>query len=247
VEIILNQPLQQDSLIQEAELPKANPGIFGKIPAHGDFVDRNLRRSFINTWDDWLQRCVACSQEQLGSEWLDIYLTSPIWRFVASTGAIDNTPWAGILVPSVDSVGRYFPLTIAQPISTDVNLFDFQATNDDWFTKLEEIAVSSLQNYLNADSLADELTAPNELINIPSQSRGSRSLVNGIVSTTNTNIKSAYAQLLHQVMTPQAESYSLWWTQGSQRMPPSLLHVKGLPQAQQYAAFLDGQWNLWST
>lgn len=56
-------------------------GLFGKIPAHGDFVERNLQRSFSLQWDDWLQRGMASSREQLGSHWLDAYLTSPIWRF----------------------------------------------------------------------------------------------------------------------------------------------------------------------
>jgi type VI secretion system protein ImpM len=64
-------------------------GLFGKLPAHGDFIYRNLPSNFINAWDAWLQGFVGSSQEQIGESWLDVYLTSPIWRFVLSDGVID--------------------------------------------------------------------------------------------------------------------------------------------------------------
>jgi len=51
---------------------------------------------------------VASSKEQMGDEWLDTYLTSPIWRFVLSSGVIDTQHWAGIMLPSVDQVGLSF-------------------------------------------------------------------------------------------------------------------------------------------
>ena len=32
----------------------ARTGLFGKLPAHGDFVRRHLPRSFVTPWDEWL-------------------------------------------------------------------------------------------------------------------------------------------------------------------------------------------------
>jgi len=84
-------------------------GLYGKLPAYGDFIFRNLNSSFITPWDEWLQHFISGTQEQIGEGWLDIYLTSPIWRFVLSPGVIDNKMWAGLMMPSVDRVGRYFP------------------------------------------------------------------------------------------------------------------------------------------
>lgn len=225
-------------------MPQQHPGLFGKIPGHGDFIDRNLQRSFISIWDDWLQRCVACSQEQLSSAWLDIYLTSPIWRFALSPGAIDNHCWVGILVPSVDSVGRYFPLTIAQPIYNEVNLFDFHVKNDLWFSRLEEAALSSLQNYLDADTLAQSIQLPENLMVACPAVKPTVSLRSGY-SITSASTAAAYPQLLHQLIASQNESYSLWWNNGSERMKPALLQVKGLPEAKHYAALLDGNWPHW--
>ena len=51
-------------------------GFFGKLPAHGDFVERNLPSAAITGWDEWLQQAVAISREQLGESWLDTYLGS---------------------------------------------------------------------------------------------------------------------------------------------------------------------------
>ena len=52
-------------------------GFYGKLPAHGDFIERGFSGAGIRGWDDWLQRALAISREQLGERWLDIYLTSP--------------------------------------------------------------------------------------------------------------------------------------------------------------------------
>ena len=56
-------------------------GFFGKLPSHGDFVRRRVADDFVAGWDAWLQSCLAQSRETLGDEWLDTYLTSPVWRF----------------------------------------------------------------------------------------------------------------------------------------------------------------------
>lgn len=94
----------------------ARPGFYGKLPALGDFVSRRLPRQFIEPWDQWLQSAIAASREQLGSDWLDVYLTSPIWRFGLGAGVCGTGAWAGVLMPSVDKVGRYYPLTLAVPV-----------------------------------------------------------------------------------------------------------------------------------
>ena len=95
-------------------------GFFGKIPGHGDFIDRGLSAGFKETWDNWLQHGLASSKAVIGENWLDTYLTSPVWRFVLCTGVCGSDPWAGIIIPSVDRVGRYFPLTIATSLPSDI-------------------------------------------------------------------------------------------------------------------------------
>ncbi|TQV66910.1 type VI secretion system-associated protein TagF [Exilibacterium tricleocarpae] len=224
-------------------------GLYGKVPAHGDFIDRGLPGSFINVWDDWLQRSVASSREVLGESWLDYYLTSPIWRFVLAPGAVDNGTRAGVLLPSVDSVGRYFPLTIAAAVDNKVNTFSFLAEQEDWFSQLENAALAALQESLPVDELMQRLAGLPMPAHSASQTlHKSDSLVTGtaVVATGEPALPAGcYNQLLQQFTQARLSSYSLWWCNGSDHMQPTLLLAPGLPNAQGYTALLDGQWQQW--
>lgn len=101
----------------ERSAPVPGVGWFGKLPSVGDFVTRRLPPSFVKPWDLWLQTGMSESRRRLGERWVDVYLTFPVWRFLLPTGTLDATAWAGVLMPSVDRVGRYFPLTLATPLN----------------------------------------------------------------------------------------------------------------------------------
>jgi type VI secretion system protein ImpM len=91
----------------------ADAGLFGKLPARGDFVQLGLPGSFVRPWDAWLQQAMAGSQERLGDAWLPAFLEAPVWRFVLPGGMCGAGAVLGLLMPSVDRVGRYYPLTLA--------------------------------------------------------------------------------------------------------------------------------------
>lgn len=95
----------------------ALPGYFGKVVTHGDFVQRRLPLDFVGAWDRWLQNGLCHSRVALGTAWLEIYLNSPVWRFATAAGVCGVHAMAGVLVPSVDRVGRYFPWTLAAPVA----------------------------------------------------------------------------------------------------------------------------------
>ena len=90
---------------------------FGKLPFLGDFASRRLPESFIRPWDEWLQPGLAAARDATGERWLDLYLTFPVWRFVMPAGLLGDANWIGVLLPSVDRVGRCFPLTICEPLA----------------------------------------------------------------------------------------------------------------------------------
>ena len=91
-------------------------GWFGKIPAAGDFINRRLPNDFLQPWDEWLQSGIARGRSVLEARWDEVYLTFPVWRFLLPAGTGSQGHWAGVLMPSVDRVGRHFPLTVAAPI-----------------------------------------------------------------------------------------------------------------------------------
>lgn len=132
-------------------------GFFGKLLSHGDFVSRRLPADWIDHWDHWLQQGMSCSRQQLGAEWTDYYLVAPICRFLLGCGSVDQHAWAGIWMPSVDRVGRYYPLTLAAPISGTANLGMSYFANLDWFLRLEALALSSLAGYFEFADFDNEL------------------------------------------------------------------------------------------
>ncbi|HZU90298.1 MAG TPA: type VI secretion system-associated protein TagF, partial [Stellaceae bacterium] len=94
-------------------LAEAAIGFHGKIPARGDFVQTGLPRSFIAPWDAWMQRMLTASRAALGEGWAAAWREAAVWRFVLSPGICGPKPVLGLFLPSVDRVGRYYPLTLA--------------------------------------------------------------------------------------------------------------------------------------
>lgn len=226
-------------------------GIFGKLPAHGDFIQRNLPAGFINVWDEWLQHFISGTREQLGENWLEIYLTSPIWRFTLSAGVIDKNSWAGIMLPSVDRVGRYYPFTTVTKLEQGINTFEFMQLEKNWFAELESLALNALDGEIQIDDLIDMLGK----INTNYQGDYTR---NGVVTESDAfqfdmefeeqSISTVYPLLLDTIMRQSMNSYSVWQTNGSEYINPCVFCSQGLPDVQQMPAMLNGKWqeNNWS-
>lgn len=224
-------------------------GLFGKLPAHGDFIHRNLPSTFINVWDEWLQHFISGSREQMGQEWLDIYLTSPIWRFVLSEGVVDQHAWAGILIPSVDKVGRYFPFSVVRKLPDQTNPLEFLSIQNDWFENVEEVVLQALQGEFEVDDLMTQINALQ--LNQNFEYRRAAYLnekPTAVVNKVNDaqSPASAYANLLDAFLLHSIASYSFWSTQGSEHVTPCAFTSQGLPPVNGISAMLDGQWEQWN-
>ncbi|MCF6261172.1 MAG: type VI secretion system-associated protein TagF [Gammaproteobacteria bacterium] len=223
-------------------------GIYGKLPMHGDFVHRNLPATFLKTWDEWLQLYVASSKEQMGDEWLDTYLTSPIWRFVLSAGVIDKQHWAGIMLPSVDQVGRYYPFSIVMPLKPELNPLEFISFHTHWFESIEELALQALEEQFSVDQLIDEVNNINVDFTLSYLKTGHQVDGHSIqmdIEFDEQSPASVYSCFLDSIMLKTMTSYSVWATRGSEKINPCVISVKNLPAANQLSAMLDGQWAHW--
>lgn len=224
-------------------------GLFGKLPAHGDFIYRDLPTRFINVWDNWLQGFVGSTQEQMGESWLDIYMTSPIWRFAFSAGVVDENCWAGILLPSVDRVGRYFPFTVATKLPANLNPAEFMSTRPNWFQAMEDSALRALDGQLQIDDLVEELNDSQPMTKTPYQrgeqlNRSSHFVVK--IPNSDQPVSTVIPFMLDACLVDALQSYSLWSTSGSERMNACMFTAKGLPPLSGIAAMMDGQWNHWN-
>ena len=225
-----------------------SPGLYGKLPAHGDFVQRNLPSAFVQEWDQWLQHLVAGAREKIGESWLDIYLTSPIWRFVLSHGVIDGNHWAGIVLPSVDQVGRYFPFSIVMQVGQQHQPAGFLAQQSVWFSAIEDLALRALEGELSLDELVEALEQSGEVLDSAYQLASDVPDSNDIqldMEFEEQSVMSAYPALLDALLARQLNSYSVWSTDGSERVAPCVFSVQGLPSVSKLPAMLDGQWQYW--
>jgi len=227
------------------------PGFYGKIPSLGDFVSRRLPRSFIDPWETWLQEAIANSREQLGARWLDNYLISPLWRFALSPGICGSNGWMGILMPSVDRVGRYYPLTLVTPLSPSDNIFLLMEQSDEWYARMESLALYSLDDGFDIEELERQLrslSAPGNTHAVDSDD-GMQDVIGSTLNNawhanldTQSSLRSFYPMLLPHVLKRLLFAYSIWWTHGSERVAPSLLLCQGLPPINGSVALIDGQW-----
>lgn len=223
---------------------KSRPGFHGKLPSRGDFLTRGLPRTFVDPWDGWLQKGIAASRETMGSEWLAIYLESPVWRFVLSAGVCGPAAVAGIFLPSVDKVGRYFPFTVAQMLAQAVPLLSVLEWSE-WFSQIEAHALAALDDDgLDPDALHSALAsaeAPD------SEARAPRPPADGSVAAISIADASRPADgiqaLSHELLCRRFSTPALWWSNGSDLCPPLLLVSDGLSDLGSYEAFLNGRVN----
>ncbi len=136
-------------------------GWHGKLPTVGDFATRRLDGNFVSAWDDWLSAGLARLRAGDPQHWLEAYLASPTWRFVLTPGflpaPLHGASWTGVVMPSVDRVGRYYPLTLAAPLQAVPAGADGQGMLWSWLQCLEDAAVDALQEDWSIDALEAEL------------------------------------------------------------------------------------------
>lgn len=228
-------------------LERPAAGFFGKLPSRGDFIGRHLPKSFTGPWDGWLQTAIAHSRDQLGENWREYYCTSPVWRFALGPGLCGSAAYAGIMMPSMDRVGRYYPLTIAAMLAQDWPLFALPTSGEAWFRQAEGLALAALErDELDLDHFSQQISA----LGAPS--------ADALPATSPASGDAWYCPLPHALepawISPFLASdllrrgfsrHSLWWADGSDCIARCLLVCKDLPPADGFAALLAGNWQQW--
>ena len=230
-------------------------GVFGKLPSHGDFLRRRASDAFVDAWDGWLRECLAASREALGERWLDVYLTSPAWRFFLAAGTCGPAPVIGLMVPSVDRVGRYFPFTLVANLPPTVNPIAASTSASAFFDRAEQLMIETLgledidferfdERVVELGEALDPVALPPRVVLDPAAAAmlgdGAQSWQIPIGSAA--ELGPVFDQLLAQRLSSIYDPLVLWWTEGSSDVEPSCLIAKGLPAPSTFVAFLDGSW-----
>jgi type VI secretion system protein ImpM len=118
-------------------------GFDGKLPSRGDFVERGLPQSFLSPWRSWMDAALLASRAALGDAWLPLWLEAPVWHFALPGGLCGPDSVLGLWFPSVDTVDRHYPLTVAA-----VFVGQMQAPGGQsglaWLDAVQELALDAL-------------------------------------------------------------------------------------------------------
>ncbi len=216
------------------------PGWFGKLPSHGDFLVRRLPPVVRLRFDDWLQRGLLQSRADLGDAWLPAWLAGPLWRFAVAPGVCGAQAWMGVMMPSHDRVGRCFPLLLMAAAGTAPLLADCLSVHEDWFVRLEDLALSTLEEGFSLETLDTALMA---LGGAPVTGHAARACSAPVPAPTAGAWETmAAGQLPALARVGIGAGQSAWWTTGAHNVAPCLAILPGLPGPRQFAALLDGRW-----
>ncbi len=231
---------------QDARMTPASaadtPGWYGKLATLGDFAQRRLPSELVRRCDEWLSHAMQASRQQLGERWLGVYLTAPVLRFAWAPGVVDAAWWFGVLMPSCDNVGRYFPLMVvqrrAQPPQDGVTL----AHLDAWYAHIAHAATQTLGDGATLARFEQALAeAPPWPAAHPDGMRMPAPIAGGTHHALD-----APASLVHglqalaaQCLQARFEGCSVWWRHDEATHMPSARVVTGLPDPALFAHMLQ--------
>jgi type VI secretion system protein ImpM len=226
----------------------AAPGWYGKLSTLGDFAGRRLPPAVQQTLDHWLSEVLAGSRAQLGEDWLQRYLDSPLQRFVLGPEVIGAGWWFGTLMPSCDNVGRYFPLVVLQARAAPPTDRPGLEHLDRWWQGAGEASLETLADEVDVERFDRALaglppwpdapaahaahaatgwppawpSAPTDALHLPAACAPA-DLVQGLAV-------GEWTRRLH--------AHSLWWSWRPQGGASTCRLVPGLPSADVFAAML---------
>lgn len=232
----------------------ARVGCFGKMRSCGDFVSRHVPHTIQERFDQWLEEGLTETRERLNQQWLDYYLTSPIWRFLIKD-SISDAVLFGSMMPSMDKVGRYYPLVIINSLENGAFLSMAKCE------AIEELMLDTLTNSLEINEFDERLQTLNQH-SFSGENSGEKVLVADLVESFGKVLAQGAQEIANRLCsdfliseseinaaevfyheTEAEKDYaSVWWTKGSEHMGPTVLLCHDLPPIYGIHATLDGNW-----
>ena len=227
----------------ERALTSMSAGLFGKLPAKRDFIGMNASRRFLEAWEPWLQAGVAMSKQMLGDAWIETYNRAPIWRFWLGADFCGEA-MIGAFMPSVDGVGRSFPLAIFVG-EGDASLAPPELEpNDAWFAAAEAILLDALEPGATLELVAEKVAAlPAPAVELrATKAGGFEELADGgvLARDVDSEVSTAFLAARRFGRRRAFASQSFWWTIGGEGFPSLALLEVGLPPATRFADMLTG-------
>ncbi|SIQ96029.1 type VI secretion system-associated protein TagF [Marinobacterium stanieri] len=207
-------------------------GIYGKLPAHGDFVSLHTNAELTAGLYDWCNDVIYASRTKMGEvPWLKAYLVSPAWRFCMLVPDQPAQATAGVMLPSVDAAGRYFPLFLLFQLDAErVPTAWLFKEAEPLLTALEQSGIEALQRQLDVKDLQLLIQ----------QKTSSLALGDAMTLPNSTELVQRRLPLVLDLMVGDVGG-SLWWSSMSLNSKDKpFCSFAELPQASEYEALITG-------
>ncbi|MEI8394146.1 MAG: type VI secretion system-associated protein TagF [Rhodospirillaceae bacterium] len=230
---------------RQAAKPAFGPGLYGKLPARGDYISRALPPSFLTPWEEWLHGVWRVGVKRFGEVWAPLVGDGPTWRFVLDEEVCGPNAVAGVLAPGIDRVGRIFPLSLAVALPAGTDPAALPITAGAWFNRAEALLRRARAPELDFEIVEQwlEELGPPERPPLPALSPGSAGWHIALDQAQAPAL--AYPALFHDLAATFSGQPSLWWSTGCRQVRPSMVVCQGLPDAGAVTAFYDGAWDYW--
>ena len=222
-------------------------GLFGKLPGKRDFIALNAPTAFLSAYERWLQGGLTASRVELGGGWQDAFLNAPIWRFWFGS-AFCGTTVAGAFMPSVDGIGRYFPLTVFALASPGAAIPPPELDPQDaWFAQAEDFLLRALEPEASFEAVSHALgglAVPNDDLRAAPPADMVR-LSDGTIVTAldSATFPARLSALRIEDHTRSYAHASYLWTIGGDDFEPLALVGHGLPSPYLFTGLMTGRFD----
>lgn len=199
-----------------------NIAIYGKLPAHSDYVLLNLPARIETALHQWSVQMLSETEQALGQEqWLQAFLNAHPCGCILHAKCPVSSSFYGVMVPSVDRVGRYFPLFsgLCVEAQADLETLDQSLLNLAMQAILDE-QIKALHGRKQVDLLCEALLAQPAVIEL---ARVFDPLTSSAVSKPDTALQA------------DVISESWWWELDR---PDQMCITAGMPPVEYYQSIL---------
>ncbi|MFN9450162.1 MAG: type VI secretion system-associated protein TagF [Rubrivivax sp.] len=231
----------------------ARLGFHGKLPALGDFVSRGWSTEFSQALDRFVQTAMAAAYAETPAPVLESQGRAV--ALVIRPGIVSTSGWMGLLAPSEDRVGRYFPICVG--LETDAQdpaeLLTPGWPSRRWTDELLERVLRVQVDAQGAQALMEALPEPARWLTgwcegtpRPDRLPAGASERRGAVQVAfegpweqltddqcNHALQAAALAGVHGVVLAEDGAHHIWFADGSAQNGPA------------FAALFDGRWAHW--
>lgn len=218
-------------------------GLFGKLISKRDFIAVNTPKDFLLPWEAWMQGGLSASKNTLEGAWLAAYLAGPLWRFWLG-GDVVGSAVKGVFMPSMDGVGRHYPLTVfAAAEAGKAFPAPFEGADTAWYEAAEDFLLATIDHPEDYDAVLAKLAELEIGETVTAQTAADVLDQHGaqiLAAAEDADVLASLVALDAERLRREARGRSYFWTVGGPDFRPTAITASGLPSPHIMSPMLTG-------